>query len=541
MPRQQTLEEAIFGPSSSSSHGFGVSPRKAQRSRKWSPPASPQRSPRKNTRTQRRKRPATPSSSESSGSESDTSDNVKDIQFESSSGKEVVDVDDDDEIALLPTQKSQGPLKRKLRRAPETPPSSNSESALSEQSEEDLPPVPSTSRKSKRRMLVDSDDGSNQPKRRKLVRGKLKSDTEESEDLMDEVDSDLIIDTRLRGPAKKSKFSTRLEEIKRKRRDGVPPAEDPESGSGDDEADSSDDDKDAPFKSARPDGDALSDVENEENDEDEEFIVHDSDDGAGVELPAQFSRQSHQDDSMHFKVICQLFVHLALQPPEDREEFMRKARQNDYFSVSLSALSRKLGALKDSLVRSSVWKERFTTAINTHPDFELSDLDYAVPHCDACCLGGRKSTLLGRSSGDPYDRNTFEPQPIVIRDSDDGDDDGEQDPPAVEEFQLGRFCAQRAGVYHKFMHWQYLVYQSLKQEVDYLQAPDSAGPGRAFLRITWGSNVERPTDIRDGDQVMRWLDERGIISAEWKKIKKLMERAHQLEDRGGGPDDLDVW
>lgn len=80
----------------------------------------------------------------------------------------------------------------------------------------------------------------------------------------------------------------------------------------------------------------------------------------------------------------------------------------EYFTLSLNALDRKLGSVKDSLVRSSVWKEDFTKALNTYPDFELTDLEFAVPQCDACHLGGRKSTFVGRVSGRPYSKVSFE-------------------------------------------------------------------------------------------------------------------------------------
>ena len=62
-------------------------------------------------------------------------------------------------------------------------------------------------------------------------------------------------------------------------------------------------DKNAPFSRARPDGENLPDVEDDDA-EDDDFVVEDDGDDVPVELPAQFSRQSHQDLSMHFKVVC---------------------------------------------------------------------------------------------------------------------------------------------------------------------------------------------------------------------------------------------
>ena len=64
--------------------------------------------------------------------------------------------------------------------------------------------------------------------------------------------------------------------------------------------------------------------------------------------------------------------------------------------------------LRDSLVASSVWRPEFKKALEKYPRFELTELDYVVPGCDACHLGGRKSKLIGRLSGFPYDALGFE-------------------------------------------------------------------------------------------------------------------------------------
>ena len=81
-----------------------------------------------------------------------------------------------------------------------------------------------------------------------------------------------------------------------------------------------------PFKHARPgptfdgdDSDSSSETE-DVPDADDTFIVED--DSAPLELPTEFSMSTYQDLTHHFKVICQLFVHLAVQEKEDRAEFM---------------------------------------------------------------------------------------------------------------------------------------------------------------------------------------------------------------------------
>jgi hypothetical protein len=76
--------------------------------------------------------------------------------------------------------------------------------------------------------------------------------------------------------------------------------------------------------------------------------------------------------------------------------------------VPLLIARRKLAGMRDSSVTSSVWRTSFKKALETYPLFETVIIDFASPGCDACNLGGRMSTLIGRVSGDPYDKATFE-------------------------------------------------------------------------------------------------------------------------------------
>ena len=55
----------------------------------------------------------------------------------------------------------------------------------------------------------------------------------------------------------------------------------------------------------------------------EDFVVQD--DGSVIpDLPMAFSRHSHQDTGHDFKVVCQLFVHLAMMPMDERRVYMEK-------------------------------------------------------------------------------------------------------------------------------------------------------------------------------------------------------------------------
>lgn len=83
-------------------------------------------------------------------------------------------------------------------------------------------------------------------------------------------------------------------------------------------------------------------------------------------------------------------------------------RADEYFSPALMLVRRKMDGIRDSLVASSVWRPQFKKQLECYPELNIVDLEFALPTCDACQLGGRMSTRLGRLSGHPYDRETFE-------------------------------------------------------------------------------------------------------------------------------------
>ena len=83
-----------------------------------------------------------------------------------------------------------------------------------------------------------------------------------------------------------------------------------------------------PFAGAKPSKGVASDEEVGEEDEEEEegensWIVEDEGPEGIPELPVAFNMSSHQDLSHHFKIICQLFVHLAVRSPSQRVSFMQ--------------------------------------------------------------------------------------------------------------------------------------------------------------------------------------------------------------------------
>lgn len=147
------------------------------------------------------------------------------------------------------------------------------------------------------------------------------------------------------------------------------------------------------------------------------------DDGVAIpELPVAFSRRTHQDSSHDFKVVCQLFVHLAMMPMGERRSFMEQILKgesylilkvltnlplgDDYFLVPFQVIRRKLSGAKDS-VASSVWRRDYKEVLERYPDLTLTKLDFSTFYCDACRVR-KKSTVAGWLKGIPYDKLSFE-------------------------------------------------------------------------------------------------------------------------------------
>ncbi|KAI0670291.1 hypothetical protein C8Q78DRAFT_1170257 [Trametes maxima] len=412
-------------------------------------------------------------------------------------------------------------------------------------SDDSVPPVPSDpnedevfarrgkkARKKTQVNVLDSDDEEEQPRRRKLVKGERPSSPvrDDVDDLLDEIDEERIIEPRLRRRDKRSTFQKNLDKLKRKKRGLAVQLE--SSGSGSDEED---EDEVAPFVGARPDGDSDEDEGDERDDAEDTFIVED-DSAAAIELPAEFSMGTYQDLLHHFKIVCQLFVHMAVRDSEDRAEAAAQLQDNQYFLVPLKITRRKLSGMRDSLVAGSTWRPNFRKALDKYPVLEVYNLEFSVLGCAACNLGGRKSTRQGRLSGDPYDPLTYE----VIAEEDSSstgeDDDEEESSKQPKQFDLGRFCAKRTRTYHQFTHWEYHLFHALEEEIQSLKATRE---GRGFVRVAYAAGKQPPEDLSDADAIMDWLDERQVITMQWHEIKTMMDSARHLEVGRGGEMDSD--
>ncbi|KAG6890675.1 hypothetical protein C0995_005047 [Termitomyces sp. Mi166 len=379
----------------------------------------------------------------------------------------------------------------------------------------------------------DADDAVEQPRRRKLKKKRdvvLLSSTDD-EELVEEVEKERIIESRFRNRNKKTVFQKNLEKLKRRKQGKPSESSSPPS----DEDSGRSEDNDVPFEGAKPssDFDSLFDEDSEVNSSD--FIVED-DNSVVATLPMEFSMESHEDLDHQFKKIFQFFVHIAVRPAKERHYFMEdQLNRERYFSTPLQTVRRKLSGLKDSLVSSSVWRPGFKKALATYPVFNLTPLDFAVPSCDACHLGGRMSTLIGRLSGSPYDPFGFEFKQGNDSGSSGSDDVDDKNEKVAVEFHLGRFCARRTRVYHAFTHWEYALFKCIRDEVDELHENRQS---HGFFRIAYAGGIEPPKDLDDADGICEWLDQRKVIDMEWMKIKDMMESARHLElDRKKGDDD----
>ncbi len=74
---------------------------------------------------------------------------------------------------------------------------------------------------------------------------------------------------------------------------------------------------------------------------------------------------------------------------------------------------------------------------------------------------------------------------------------------------------------------QYHLYRTLSEEVDLAQQPRRKRP---YNVLGYAKSLPPPEDTSDPDEVMEWLDQRGTVSAEWQKLRELLERASNLDE-----------
>jgi len=96
------------------------------------------------------------------------------------------------------------------------------------------------------------------------------------------------------------------------------------SDSSEESEDPSEEEQFKPFKGAKLASKDTESSTGDENDSDDSssFIVEDDNQAVAAQLPSEFSMRSHDDLSHQFKIIFQLFVHVAVRTPTERHTFM---------------------------------------------------------------------------------------------------------------------------------------------------------------------------------------------------------------------------
>ncbi|KAJ7109405.1 hypothetical protein C8R44DRAFT_802425 [Mycena epipterygia] len=376
-------------------------------------------------------------------------------------------------------------------------------------------------RKRNIRKLAESDSEDEAPVRRKrrIKRARRSPSCDESCS-GDEVEPEHIIESRLRTKPKLSQRDFVLLKLKRKRQ-GLSPPKSPE--------ESECEDAQASNEGPNPgsERDSLFDGSSSDSDNSSEFIV-DDDGSAAAALPMEFSMDAHEALSHQFKKIFQFMVHVAVRPPAERKEFMRKLlKTEEYFSVPLNMARRRITSLRESLVASSRWKPGFVAVLQKYPEFTTHDLASTTPVCDACRISGRRGSKTAHLGGFPYDRMGF-------KEDDNSDEDRNGSCKEKTTFDLGRFCAERTQVFHQLSHWEYELFKCIDLEVGQLhevaQAAGKVVDDRdKVVSVKYARGKKPPKDLSDADGINDWLVERNLVDIEWAKIELLMDKARNLD------------
>lgn len=108
----------------------------------------------------------------------------------------------------------------------------------------------------------------------------------------------------------------------------------PEPESESSEGEEEQEENDEPFVGAKPHNSDAED--DEEEDEGLSGFIEEDSNSVAPQLPVEYSMNTYQDLMHHFKIICQLFVHLAVQDEEDRRSFMEQSLEGAFDICSIS-------------------------------------------------------------------------------------------------------------------------------------------------------------------------------------------------------------
>ncbi|KAL6721748.1 hypothetical protein ACLMJK_000853 [Lecanora helva] len=360
----------------------------------------------------------------------------------------------------------------------------------------------------------------------------------EANELDDEVadlnDTDTEIrETRTRGlqhTLERSERQRKLEEL-RQRRAGI------RVNSGADSGDHSNDD----VTGSEPESIDLAMRGNENLDEYEDDFLDDENDTLGIDLgvagvPLDFTYHANKKPFAHFKTEIEWMVHNKLNPAFERRD--------EIYLLAHRKLDDLVRGLASSKFSSSVWKDDFLRALNTHPEIFRIDIPAMLEHtCDACKRTGHppKHHIILR--GKPYHEDTLE----TIEKDDDEDKESDSDDTSSgdksnksideESFFLGRcdrltsstrgqthakysarFCCANAEMAHALRHWRYNLNDTVLQ---WLAGDGHLTPENILAR----EKKSQKKREKEANKVVDEMEANGVIKELYQQFKQNIQAA----------------
>ncbi|KAK8845524.1 hypothetical protein IAR55_006239 [Kwoniella newhampshirensis] len=287
-----------------------------------------------------------------------------------------------------------------------------------------------------------------------------------------------------------------------------------------------------------------------------EFIVEDDGKAGQVQLPHMFSLDSAQTPEFKFKVVFHYLVLLVVKGPSI---LPLKGANADYFMPQLQDLRRRMEGYNNFRVRSQVWRSNLVAALQKYPNFEVEELDFPEPGCDACHMGGRLSKFRVSLTGYPYDRDRHEP--LVSSSEEESSDSQSSAASSIKPTKLPRsLLMARAEVFHEISHWEDRIHFRIRKHYrDLLRAKYKPVPSDSELSSSEDDPESDPEEVRerkqdrekrraatqarlvrlkqkplpenhkDVDQVTDWMDRIGLQNREFRWLEDLVERSGRLE------------
>ncbi|WWC85883.1 uncharacterized protein L201_000750 [Kwoniella dendrophila CBS 6074] len=379
-------------------------------------------------------------------------------------------------------------------------------------------------------------------------------ETEDEQDMLDDIKMDeperFKSKTRLRKRPKESAVQRNIRKLKNKRLGIIDTSseeeeEEEEGSSSEEESDNTGSEDDS-----RPRG------YNQES-----FIV--SDDEEKVQLPHEFSVDSAQTPEFKFKVV---FHYLVLLVMKGKKAFPLSTESSNYFKPQLLHFRDRMTGYRQLRVRSQIWRSNFVKALEKYPIFDIEELLYAQPGCDACHMGGRMSKFRITLDGEQYDKETHQPLNSSSEsepESDDSDDSKRRIKKLPKSLLMGKYCKQRAEVFHQMTHWEDELYHRIRGYYrDLLRSKYKPVPSdseastpeseqqsdedpndrksrkeqRNQRKILTEARCEKyrkkgglPNDTKDVDSVTEWMDKMGFQNKDFRWIERLIDQSDQLE------------